>query len=198
MKQLFIIAIASFAVLGPFLCAEDKPCPQINTTTSDGDFVLKQSGGKVVAIDLTHRYRKPHSRSGYSGLVGSGPTAAPAHNGTVQIGPFYYDTVESCFYTTSIENGYGTLTSKSGRQFVATVGSSVWITVRGLKHHKEWTCHLQSFDKGTADFDEWKIGDVLWFNAHNVSKYDPSIPAAFEDCNDVSNLTQDYPSQVPK
>jgi hypothetical protein len=197
MNRAVIRNIATVVLLISPLYAEDKPCPQIDTTTSDGDFVLKQYGGKVVAIDFTHRYRKPHSHSGYSGLVGSGPTAATAHNGTVQVGPFYYDTVESCFYTTSVGNGYGTLINKYGRE-VGAQGANLWITVRGLKHHREWTCHLLTFDAINPASDKWKSGDVLWFNATNIAKDDSRIPEVFQDCNEVSNFTQDYPSQVPK
>jgi hypothetical protein len=177
-----------------FLWAEDKPCPQINTTTSDGDFTLRQVGGRKVSVDLEHPHRKPRNAK----LVQLPPVSENSGYGTqVKIGNFYYDIVESCFYTTAVSNGYGTLTSKSGRE-VGAQGANLWITVRGLKHHREWTCHLLTFDAIDPASDKWKIGDVLWFNATNISKDDSSIPNRFQDCNEISNLTQDYPSQVPK
>lgn len=73
----------------------------------------------------------------------------------------------------------------------------LWITVRGLQDHREWTCPLVPGNI-TSGEDKWHLGDVLLFNALTIAYDDPTIPATFMSCDQIVNLTQEYPSQIAK
>ncbi len=63
---------------------------------------------------------------------------------------------------------------RQGRDVEAT---ELWITVRGLKDHREWTCPINENIQTTRQ-DKWRIGDVLLFNALTIAYDDPTISLA--------------------
>lgn len=162
-----IVAVVGL-VISVLSYAQNKTCPLGPPPPLDRDFTVRQ---RVDKTQVERVYKKNITRL-----------------------------VDTCLYSTQIMDGHGTLVKmetrpmRQGRDVEAT---ELWITVRGLKDHREWTCPINENIQTTRQ-DKWHIGDVLLFNALTIAYDDPTIPSTFMSCDEIVNLTQEYPSQIPK
>jgi hypothetical protein len=170
MRSLIVVVVGlAISVLS---YAQNKTCPLGPPPPSDRDFTVRQ---RVDKTQVERVYKKNITRL-----------------------------VDTCLYSTQIMDGHGTLVKMETRPIregfahsFRTGTKELWITVRGLKDRREWTCPLVPGNI-TSGEDKWQIGDVLLFNALTIAYDDPTIPATFMSCDQIVNLTQEYPSQIPK